>query len=79
MILDAALFNTQHYKAHIKGKVDQGMEKHPLHLDVVANEKRAFGSPLTSVTNFNYFVIFWYTAYFVISTSIWNRPICHRV
>ena len=27
MVLDAALLNTQHYKVHIKGKVEQSREK----------------------------------------------------
>ena len=36
----------------------QGKEWHlPLHLDVVANEKRAFGLPSTTVANFTYFII----------------------
>ena len=48
MVLDAALLNTQHYKARIKGKVVQSREWSstlPLHLGVVAIEKRAFVSP----------------------------------
>ena len=50
MVLDIALLNTQHYKVWIKGKI-QGMEKRsPLHLGVVI-EKRAFGSPSTTVVN----------------------------
>ena len=50
IVLDATLLNTQHYKAGIKGKVEQSREKNgtlPLHLSVVAIEKGAFGSPLT--------------------------------
>ena len=27
MVLDASLLNTQHYKVHIKGKVEQSKEK----------------------------------------------------
>ena len=27
MVLDATLFNTQHYKARIKGKVEQSRER----------------------------------------------------
>ena len=27
MVLDASLLNTQHYKVHIKGKVEQSREK----------------------------------------------------
>ena len=55
MVLDASLFNTQYYKAHIKDKVEpiQGKEVHsPLHLSVVAIEKGDFGSSLTTVANF---------------------------
>ena len=41
MVLDASLFNTQHYKVGIKGK-----EYPPLlHLSVVTIEKGAFGLP----------------------------------
>ena len=45
MVLDASLFNTQHYKVRIKGKVEQSRE-------VVAIEKGAFGLPSTMVANF---------------------------
>ena len=48
MVLDTSLLNTQHYKVHIKGKVEQSREKKespPLHLSVVANEKGTFRSP----------------------------------
>ena len=47
MLLDASLFNTQHYKVRIKGKVEQSREKSsaPLHFGVVAIEKGTFGSP----------------------------------
>ena len=58
MVLDVALLNTQHYKVRIKGKVEQSRKwsskRPPLHLDVVAIEKGAFGSPLTKVTNFTF-------------------------
>ena len=47
-VFDAALLNTQHYKVRIKDKVEHA----PLHLGVVAIEKRALGSPLTKVANF---------------------------
>ena len=43
MVLDNSLLNTQQYKVHIKGKVE--------HLSVVATEKWAFWSPLTTVAN----------------------------
>ena len=54
MVLDAALFNRQHYKAQIKGSAEiLGKEEHSsLHLAVVAIEKGAFGSHSTTVTNF---------------------------
>ena len=48
MLLDAALFNTQHYKVRIKSKVEQSR--------VVAIEKEAFGSPSTKVDNFTYLI-----------------------
>ena len=57
MVLDASLLNTPHYKVWIKGKVEQSRERSSilrLHLDVVAIEKGAFGSPSTKVTNFTY-------------------------
>ena len=50
MVLDATLLNTHHYKAGIKGKVEQSRERSstlPLHLGVVAIEKGAFRSSLT--------------------------------
>ena len=47
MILDAALFNSQHYKVRIKGKLEQFRE-----WSVVAIEKGALWSPLTKVTDF---------------------------
>ena len=54
MVLDASLLNTQHYKVRIKGKVGQSWKRGstPLHLGVVAIEKGAFGSPLTTVANY---------------------------
>ena len=51
MELDAALLNTQNYKARIKGKVEQSREWS----SVVAIEKGAFRSPPTKVANFTYF------------------------
>ena len=57
MALDAALHNTQYYKVRIKGKVEQSWEWRSaplLHLNVVATEKGAFGSPSTKVANFIY-------------------------
>ena len=55
MVFDATLLNIQHYKVRIKGKMEQSRERNcalPLHLDVEAVEKEAFGSPSTMVTNF---------------------------
>ena len=60
MILDAALFNTKHYKVRIKCKVEQFRERSnapPRHLDVVAIEKGAFGSPSTKVANFTFYAV----------------------
>ena len=74
IVLDAALFNTQHYKVRIKGKVEQSREWSsalPLHLGVVAMEKGAFGSPSTKVANFTY------SLYSYIYTNIYvYRYIC---
>ena len=58
MVLDAILLNTQHYKAHIKGKVEKSRERSsaPLHLGVVAIEKRAFELPSTTVAKFTYYL-----------------------
>ena len=46
MVLDTSLLNTQQYKVHIKGKVEQSRERSstPPHLGVVVIEKRAFWS-----------------------------------
>ena len=55
MVLDATLLNTQHYKVRIKCKVEYSREwgsALPQHVDVVAIEKGAFGSPSTKVANF---------------------------
>ena len=60
MVLDAALFNTQHYKVQIKGSgAIKGIVQHPpLHFGVVATEKGTFGSSSTKVANFTYYHIF---------------------
>ena len=52
IVLDASLFNTQHYKVWIKGKWNNpGKEKHSsLYLGVAATEKGAFGLLLTMVS-----------------------------
>ena len=60
MVLDPSLLNTQHYKVRVKGKVEQSRERSstlPIHLGVVAIEKRDLGSPSTTVTNFTYYFI----------------------
>ena len=57
MVPDTSLLNTQQYKVRIKGKVEQSRERSkrpPLHLGVVAIEKRAFWSLSTTVANFTY-------------------------
>ena len=57
MVLDAALFNTQHYKIKIKGKVEQSREWSSALLYtscVVAIEKGAFVSASTQVANSTY-------------------------
>ena len=54
MVLDTSLLNTQYYKVHIKGRVEQsgGRSSTPLHFGVVAIEKGTFESPSTTVANF---------------------------
>ena len=59
MVLDAALLNSQHYKVWIKDKVEQSRERSSassLHLGVVANKKRVFGSPSTTLANFTLYM-----------------------
>ena len=64
MVPDTSLLNIQQYKEHIKGRVDQSRESitaspPPPHGSVVAIEKGAFWSPLTTVAYFtllNYIV-----------------------
>ena len=55
MVLDTSLVNSQQYKVHIKGKVEQSRERSST-LGVVAIEKGAFRSPSTTVANFTYFL-----------------------
>ena len=56
MVLDVALLNTQHYKVRIKSKVEQSRVPSS-NLCVVAMEKGAFGSPLTTIANFAFYFI----------------------
>ena len=58
MVLDTSLFNIQHHKVHIKDKVEQSRERSSAltYTSVVAIEKGAFGSPLTTVTNFTFYI-----------------------
>ena len=63
MVLEAALLNTQRYEVQINGKdgaIQGKKERPPLHLGVVANEKRAFRSTSTTFTNFTYLYIYIY-------------------
>ena len=62
MVLDTSLLNTQQYKVCIEGKVEQSRERSsaPLHLGVVAIEKRAFWSPSTTVANLLYLWVIYY-------------------
>ena len=50
MVLDASLLNNQHYNVMIKGEVEQFRERSSA-FGVVAIEKRAFGSPSSTVAN----------------------------
>ena len=81
MIFDATLLNFKHYKVRIKGKVKKSREwsraPQPLHLSVVAIEKRAFGSPWIKVANF-------YLTYFesnneYASNSLFYKTWIHRL
>ena len=45
IVLDTSLLNTQHYKVHIKDKVEQSRERSSGLLSVVAIEKGAFWPP----------------------------------
>ena len=74
MVLDTSLLNTQHYKVRIKGKVEQSRERSGAFPDssvLLANEKGAFGSPLSTVTYFTfslYFIAFYlFFIYFFVS------------
>ena len=69
MALNTSLLNTQQYKVCIKGKVKQSREKSsaPLHLGVVAIEKRAFQSPSITIINFSYL--------FILNWIVWNRTV----
>ena len=60
MVFDAALFDTQHYKVWIKGKVVQSDEKelhHHLYLGVIVIEKGVFNSLATAVANVTYIYV----------------------
>ena len=62
IVLDATLLDTRYYKVRIKGKVNESREwsNSPLHPDVVAIKKGAFGSPSTKIASFMIFVgSFW--------------------
>ena len=39
MVLDTSLFNTQHYKVRINGKVDQSREMSNAHLQLIVKKK----------------------------------------
>ena len=55
ILLGAALLNTQHYKVHFEGKVEQSRGRSSaIHVGVVAIEKGAFRLPLTTVANFTF-------------------------
>ena len=53
--LDTSLLNSQHYKNPEKSRERSST---PLHLGVVAIEKGAFGSPLTTVANFTFLTLY---------------------
>ena len=55
MVLDATMFNTKHYKVRIKGKVEQSREW--ISTLPYTIEKRAFGSPSTTVPTLLFFFL----------------------
>ena len=75
MVLDATLFNTQHYKVRIKGKVKQSREWSsalPYTSCVVAIEKGAFGLPSTKGRQL-YFTYFFLYTFSIIYFSLADR------
>ena len=78
MVLDTSLLNTQQYKVHIKGKVEQSRERSspPLHLDVVTIEKGAFGLSSTTVASFTFTIISTGRYYATIPTSNKKKTDC---
>ena len=59
IVLDISLLNSQQYKVRIKSKVEQSWERSSA-LGVVAIEKGASWLPLTTVTNFTFFLLCMY-------------------
>ena len=59
MVFHASLFNTQHYKVDIKGKVEQSRERSnaPLYIGVVPIEKGASGHPRLRSLTLLYFIL----------------------
>ena len=51
MVLETSLLNTQQYRVHIEGKVEQSRERSSTLLCVVDIEKGSFWSPSTTVAN----------------------------
>ena len=74
-VLDTALLNTQQYKVRIKSKVGQSRERRSTVLGVVGIEKKALGSPLTTVANFTYFCPPYSS---VSSIERWTSEVCRR-
>ena len=69
IVIGTSLLNTQQYKVRIKGKGEQSRERNnvlPLHLGVVAIEKRAFGLPLTTVANLYIYICIYIYIYIYI-------------
>ena len=58
MVLDTFLLNTQHYKVHIKGKVELSKERSSALSYTSAIEKGTFWSPTT--------IIYYYLDYYII-------------
>ena len=55
MVLDNSLLNTQQYKVHIKGKVEQSRERSSTLL--YTSKREPYGCPRLKGDNFTYFII----------------------
>ena len=70
MVLDAVLFNIQHY--NVRSKLKRGQSRESSSEGVVGNEKGVFGSPLSTVTNFICFYLYIYICVCVCVCVSWK-------